>query len=388
MAERIVVTTFVKNLLGGGAERVAVNLLQGLPEHLFTQELVMVDAWGPYLDQVPAHVKQVDLAQGHNVTKAIPQLVRYLHRRKPDVLISHLAHANVAAVVAAASAQTGTKVILIEHNDNSHLEGARSRSRASRLLQRFKSLAYGRADQLVGVSEGVSDYVAATFKVPRERVRTIYNPVISRDLLQRAEEPLAHPWFAPGSPPVLLATGRLREQKDFITLLRAFALVKKQRPCRLLILGEGEERPALEAEVQRLGLGDVVALPGFVTNPYPYMRAASTFVLSSRWEGLPTVLIEAMACGCPVVATDCPSGPDEILEGGRWGPLVGVGDPEALARAIVTTLTEHPSPDALRLRAGQFSFDRAISNYTELISELATPTTTLQTRGTVSSAHR
>ena len=372
-AAKLKVTTFVKNLLGGGAERVAVNLLEGLPRDTFTQELVMVDAWGPYLEQVPEDVRQTDLALGNCVHKSVPPLVRYLRQHRPDVLVSHLAHANVAAVVAAALARTGTKVVLIEHNDNSLIDQGRKRSVTSKALQRFKSLTYRRADAVVGVSEGVSAYVGQTFGVPQKKLRTIYNPVVSEQLLERSREPLSHPWFAEGEPPVLLGIGRLREQKDFSTLLKAFAQVRKARACRLLILGEGAQRKELEAEVAALGLQADVALPGFVENPYAYMRHAAQFVLSSRWEGLPTVLVEAMACGCPVVATDCPSGPAEILEHGRLGPLVEVANPTALAKAMLETLQTPTSSELLGVRAARFSFDNAIAAYTQLFLELTRP---------------
>ncbi len=371
--DKLVVTTLVKNLLGGGAERVAVNLLQGLPRDVFTQELVLVDAWGPFLEQVPEDIRQLNLECGLNVAKAVPKLVRYLRQRKPDVLVSHLAHPNVAAVVAAACARTGTKVVLIEHNDNTFIDQGRSRSAASQALQQIKSLVYRRADEIVGVSEGVSDYVSRTFGVPREKLTTIYNPVVNDTLLERSQQPLAHPWFAEGQPPVLLASGRLREQKDFSTLLQAFSRVRQTRPCRLLILGEGRLRAELEAEVAALGLQNDVALPGFVENPYAYMRRAALFVLSSRWEGLPTVLVEAMACGCPVVATDCPSGPAEILEGGRLGPLVEIANPEALAQAIVETLEAPVAHEQLEARAAHFSFENAIAAYTRLLSAKARP---------------
>lgn len=371
MTRKLVVTTFVKNLLGGGAERVAVNLLQGLPQERFTQELVMVSAWGPFLAQVPPHVQQTDLGRGHHVAAAVPQLVRYLRRRKPDVLVSHLAHANVAAVAAARLAGVGTRVVLVEHNDNSALDAGRARSLPSRAMQRVKSQAYRRADLVVGVSEGVTDYVGRTFGVPAARLETVYNPVVSEALLARSFEPPPHPWFAPGEPPVLLASGRLREQKDFRTLLQAFVRVRRAGPYRLIILGEGELRPALEAEVAALGLQDAVALPGFVPNPYPYMRAAALFVLSSRWEGLPTVLVEAMACGTPVVATDCPSGPREILENGQLGRLVAVADPEALAQAVLAELADPTPVGRLEARAARFSFDSAVAAYTELLTQTA-----------------
>lgn len=369
MARKPVVTTFVKNLLGGGAERVAVNLLQGLPQNVFDQELVLVGAWGPFLEQVPAHVKQLDLKRGHNVAAAVLPLVRYLRRHRPDVLVSHLAHANVAAVVAARLAGVGTRVVLVEHNDNSLLDQGRTRSAASRLMQAVKSQVYRRADLVVGVSLGVTAYVGRTFGVPAQKLRTVYNPVVSPELLERSREPLLHPWFGPGEPPVLLASGRLREQKDFSTLLRAFSLVRRERPCRLMILGEGELRPQLEAEVTELGLQADVLLPGFVPNPYPYMRAAALFVLSSRWEGLPTVLVEAMACGTPVVATDCPSGPAEILEDGHFGRLVGVADPAALAQGILAELADPTPATSLEARAERFSFSTAIAAYTELFTQ-------------------
>src|SRR5262249_37227290 len=150
--------------------------------------------------------------------------------------------------------------------------------------------------------------------------------------------PLSHPWFAPGSLPVILGVGRLTWQKDFPTLIKAFALVRSRQPARLLILGEGEKRLELETIVKELGLAADVCLPGYVDNPFAYMHRCSAFVLSSASEGLPNSLIEAMACGAPVISTDCASGTAEILENGRYGPLVPVGDVEAMATAISATL--------------------------------------------------
>jgi glycosyltransferase involved in cell wall biosynthesis len=364
------IATFVKNLLGGGAERIAVNLTQGLPRDRFTQDLVLAEKYGPFTNEIPEDVVVTDLGKSGRVFDAIVPLARHLRRTRPTVLISHLAHANVAAVIARALAQTHTKVVLVEHNNNSALEETHTQSLASMAVQQIKAAAYRRADAIVGVSDGVSRHVETMLGLPQGHVRTIYNPIVSDTLIARSYEPLEHPWFQPGEPKVLLAVGRLREQKDFLTLLHAFSRVVHERPCRLMILGEGEERGQLEAEVRLLGLEDVVALPGFVENPYAFMRAASLFVLSSRWEGFPTVLIEALACGCPVVATDCPSGPSEILGGGRWGRLMAVGDASALATAILDTMT-HPAPvAALEARATTFSYDRAIASYVELLSTL------------------
>jgi glycosyltransferase involved in cell wall biosynthesis len=213
----------------------------------------------------------------------------------------------------------------------------------------------------------VAEDLALTASLPRERITTIYNPVVTPALAGQAQAPLTHPWFAPGSPPVLLAVGRLHYQKDFPTLLRAFARVRAVRAVRLLILGEGDQGAALRASAQELGITTDVELPGFVLNPFAYMARAAVFVLSSAYEGLPGVLIQALACGCPVVSTDCPSGPAEILEGGVYGPLVPVGDDVALAKAILSTLNTRPNPDWLRTRAAEFSVDRAVDRYLEVL---------------------
>jgi glycosyltransferase involved in cell wall biosynthesis len=178
-----------------------------------------------------------------------------------------------------------------------------------------------------------------------------------------------HPWLVAGGPPVVLGVGKFKLQKDFALLIRAFARVRGSRPARLIILGDGPRRDELEGLVNRFGLTADVALPGVVDNPYAWMSRASVFVLSSAWEGLPGVLIEAMACGCPVVSTDCPSGPAEILDRGKFGSLVPVGDEQAMADAILATLANPPSGESLRVRARLFSIDVAVTRYLELLAE-------------------
>jgi glycosyltransferase involved in cell wall biosynthesis len=222
---------------------------------------------------------------------------------------------------------------------------------------------YPRADAIIANCNGVADDVARLTGLSREHITTIYDPVVTPDLQEKMRAALDHPWFAPGSPPVLLAVGRLTAQKDFPTLLRAFARVRRVRPARLVILGEGRERTRLEALVRELGVAADVALPGFVINPLPYMKRAAALVLSSVYEGLPCVLIEAMACGCPVVSTDCPSGPAEILERGRYGALVPVGDVEAMAKAIHAALDGSHDAERLKTRAAEFSLERAAERY-------------------------
>jgi len=190
----------------------------------------------------------------------------------------------------------------------------------------------------------------------------IYNPVVTPSLKSLATAPVDHPWIGTNQPPLVLAVGRLTAQKDYPTLLRAFAKVRSRRNCRLIILGEGELRDSLEALTSQLGIADSVQLPGFADNPFAWMSKASLFVLSSAWEGLPNVLIQAMACGTPVVSTDCPSGPAEILENGKWGRLVPVGDEVALAEAMDRALEDKVFPD-VAVRATYFSLDSALNEY-------------------------
>jgi glycosyltransferase involved in cell wall biosynthesis len=353
---------FLPNLAGGGAERVALNLLKGMLERDVSLDLVVADTEGPYLEQVPAGVRLVNLGTGR-VTRAIPALARYLKETKPAGLISHLNHANVAAILAKELARSKTKLVVVEH---ATLSVNKSTLRRGKFLPPAMKLLYPRADVIVGVSQGVADDLDHQLGFKAGTVKTVYNPVIDQETLSKASMPLEHPWFQAGSPPVYLAVGRFTPEKDFPNLIEAFALVRQQKNARLMILGEGELRPELEAQIESLGISDDVLLPGFVQNPYAYMSNASVFVLSSRWEGLPTVLIEAMACGCSVVATNCPSGPQEILAAGKYGLLVPVEDAPALAAAMIQTLDSPVDRSSSIDRGMYFSTERAVSEYLKL----------------------
>ncbi|MGB9554008.1 MAG: glycosyltransferase, partial [bacterium] len=302
---------FLPSLHGGGAERVKVNLAQGFAERGLKVDLVLAKAEGPYLSRVSSKVRVVDL-RAKRVLYSLPALVQYLRRERPAALLSALNHANVVAIWAKKLACVKTRLVATEHTVLSQSTENTSSLRG-RLMPLLIRLFYPWADAVVAVSRGVAEDLSSMTGLPLNKIKVIYNPVITPELFAKAEEPVDHPWFRPGEPPVILGVGRLTAAKDFPTLIRAFALVHKERPARLMILGEGEDRPELEALVRELGLEQDVALPGFVENSYKYMKRAAVFVLSSRWEGLPTVLIEALALGTPVVSTDCPSGPKEIL---------------------------------------------------------------------------
>lgn len=182
-----------------------------------------------------------------------------------------------------------------------------------------------------------------------------------------AAAPCDHPWLRPGQPPVIVVAGRLERQKDFPTLIRAFAQVRGERPCRLLILGDGGGRARLQALSAELGITADVDLPGFQANPYPFLARADLFVLSSRWEGSPNVLTEALALGTPVVATDCPSGPHELLDGGRYGPLVPVGDVAALGKAVAATLDQPLPPERLEAAVADYTQATSAERYLEVL---------------------
>ena len=295
-------------------------------------------------------------------------LVRYLRKEKPAALIcpDFINFGSIAKQLA----RVPTQVIIGSHNNLSNYFQYQSvtyrKSLTAFLLRRFLWF-YSWADYIVSVSQGLADDLAKIAGRPLKNIRVIYNPVVTPELLEKAKEPLDHPWFAPGEPPVILGVGRLHRQKDFPTLIRAFALVRQHKPARLMILGEGSERYKLEALIDELGLTNEIALPGFISNPYAFMSKASVFVLSSLYEGLPTVLIEAIAVGKAVISTDCPSGPAEILDSGKYGCLVPVSDIKALAEAILTTLDNPTDSEALRQRAQQFSYETAVNKYLELL---------------------
>ncbi|KYC40126.1 glycosyltransferase [Scytonema hofmannii PCC 7110] len=354
---------FIPTLHGGGAERVTLNLLNGMLGLNVSLDLVIASAEGPYLNNIPKQVRVVNLEVGR-VIKALLPLSRYLQQHKPCALVSHMSHANVVAVLAKRLARTKTKLVLVEHNT---LSVEQSKLFRARFVPMFMKWLYPNADAIVGVSKGVAEDLQVQLGLAAGKVGVIYNPVVDNELLKKAKAPLDHPWFQEGAPPVFLAVGRLTEQKDFPTLIQAFALLRKQRLARLLILGEGECRTELERMIHLLGIADDVSLPGFVENPYAYMFNASAFILSSRWEGLPTVLIEAMACGSPVISTDCPSGPKEILEAGKYGNLVSVGDTAELSKAMLKVLDAPVNRDFSVKQAMNFSVEQAASKYLALV---------------------
>jgi glycosyltransferase involved in cell wall biosynthesis len=343
---------------------VIVNLVQGITERALPVDVVLAVAEGTFLDQLPPSVRVVDL-HARRLIRSLWPLTRYLHSERPRVLVSSMTHANLVALWAAKLARRATPVVVTVHNTMSQSAPQQGRL-AGGLWPHLMRTFYPWAASVVAVSRGAADDLARSSGLAREQMRVVYNPVIVPSMMELARQTPDHPWFAAGQPPVILGVGRLTRQKDFPTLIRAFAEVRRRRAGRLMILGEGEERSRLEALARELGLFDDIALPGFQDNAMAYMAGSALFVLSSAWEGLPTVLIEALAVGTPVVATDCPSGPREILQEGRLGALVPVGDAGALASAMIDALDRPPSAVPLEALA-PFTRDEAVDHYLRLI---------------------
>ncbi len=376
-AEKRKIAFFLSGLAGGGSQRRLLTLAAGMAERDFAIDIVVPRTQGPFAAALPAAARLVPLASplGHLpgiagrralwVFAAESALADYLRRETPAALLASSNPANLTAIRARNRAGTRTRVVATVNVQLS--AAARGYGLRGRVLRSLARRYYPQADALIAISRGVADDLQRTVPLASDRIRVVYNPVDSTAIRHRAQEPVHHPWLAPGAPPLLLAVGKLKAQKDFPTLLRAFARVREGSAARLAILGEGEERRSLERLATRLGLAGALLLPGFVVNPFVWMARADVFVLSSAWEGLSNALLEALACGCPVVSTDCPSGPAEVLAGGRYGSLVPVGDAGAMAAAILSALQAPADPARQQARAAEFGVARAVDAYLQVL---------------------
>ncbi len=345
-----------------------LRLAIGMKDEGRSVVLVLVQAVGEYLQDVPEDLPLVNLNQT-SVFGAIPALANWIRVHKPYRILSALTHVNIAVIAAARLARFRGAIFVSERNQISQKAGA-ARSLREKITYRLTPAAYRRCNGIIAVSNGVAQDLIGFAHLDPTKVHYVHNPVYDEKILARAQEAAPHPWLE--SPdrdrPAIIAVGRLHHQKDFASLIQAFFLLRAARPARLIIFGEGSERGALEALISASAFGADVSLPGFCKNPFAAMGRADLQVLSSRWEGFPNVLVEGMSCGAPVVATDCPSGPKEILDGGRYGPLVPVGDTAALSQAMGEAL-DNPQAGAIAAeRAKIFSVKNAARRYLELLA--------------------
>ena len=399
------IAVLVPTLAGGGAERAALFLASGLLERGHEVDLLLRDLICDYPKDVPSGARlfflsRHDKTELHEALEDLPveptplmsrplskalrfprlalaraidrtqlnllastslprwavAIAKYVDRERPDAALAMMSSAVAATALATHLAQPRFRTVARAENV----------FRSQRTIRRARS-SYPYADAAIGVSLGVSSELAEICHMSSDRIHTIYNPAVPNDLARRVREVPDHPWFNQPGLPLIVSVGRLHRQKDFSTLLVAFTRLVARRPARLLVLGKGPQLTDLLKLARQLGISGHVDFPGFVENPYAFLARARLSVLSSRHEGTANVLIEAMACGCPVVSTDCPAGPREILEGGQWGELVPVADPERLAEAIARALDSPLRREALRKRASFFSHERAVSRYEELL---------------------
>jgi glycosyltransferase involved in cell wall biosynthesis len=388
------VAFLLDHLGGGGGQKLPLMLADALACRGHRVTLLVGEARGALVSQVSERVEVVPLERASQpVARAralladlrgfphvldsqtivfLPSLVKALRELAPDVLLTARPYMNVEGALALRRAGVGTSLIVAEYNTLSQ-STLMSHPLRRRLLPGVLRRVYERAAAVVATSQGVAGDLAALTGLTREQITTIHPPV-DADLERLASEPVEHPWLADGEPPLLVAVARLTRAKDIPTLIRAFAHVRAARPARLIVFGDAR-RPKktrkriaeLRALAASLGVEQDVLLPGYCDNPLAFMARASVFVLSSITEGFGMVVAQALAVGCPVVSTDCPHGPSEILAGGRFGRLAPVGDAMALGDAILATLADPPDREALKRRGASFSLDNAVDRYEMLI---------------------
>ena len=386
------IAILLNSLPMGGAERAMLSFAGEAVRLGCRVDLVLVRKRGDFLSAVPPGIEIVEIGRcnkiqlvpwllragglqlaklvlGHvpSVVRSLPFLVRYLSEARPQALLTTLHANNLAAIWAKRLSGCQTQIMIREASTIS-LNLAQEDCGFSKQVPALARRWYGEADGIVAVSEGAAEDLASFVGLPRSRVVTVYNSVDFDRVQDLAAEPLEDPWFTKEELPLFVTVGRLDAAKDIPTLLAAFAKVRAAKPCRLAVVGEGKLRSQCEALLRSLALTDCVRLVGRDSNPFRYIANAKVFVLSSAYEGFPNVLLEAMACGCPVVSTDCRSGPRELLSDGRFGHLVPVGDSDALAEAMLNTLASPKVPrDCLLERARVFNPERIARQYLGLL---------------------
>lgn len=354
----------------GGFERVWTKLANELAARGHTVDLVAVNAHGEFVSEVSPDVNLVDLDQP-GVLKSVPALTRYVRSEHPDAIVSGLDHMNLVATWATLLARAPTKAILTIHNipSDEHDPDRQGRGVKERVIPRLMQLTYPFADGISAISRDSARDVAHVANIPEEDVEIIPNAVVDDALLSAASEPVTHDWFTDTESPVVLGAGRLEPLKGFSVLIDA-ATHFRDDGVKFVIIGEGPERETLESQIQQLDLEDTVDLPGYVSNPYKYMKAADVFCLPSRSEGLGNSLIEAISVGTPAIATACSSGPVSILEGGDLGPIVEPDDATGMANAIQEVLASPVSSEELISKSKEYSVQTVADEYLEFINNV------------------
>jgi len=376
MAKPLAVAFFLPSLEPGGTERNVVNLVNNIDKQNYALSLVLGKSEGDFVKKIDKDIPIVGLGASGSLDLFF-RLIKYFKNEEPDIFVSAFSRINIICIAARIFSGSRTKIIATEHAVFSFLSVI-AKTSGRRFFARFflpiiAKVIYPRADAIICVSRGIADDL---LKITHcyKTVRTIYNPVIGASIYELAKESVDHPWFLDQKIPLVIAVGRLVGCKDYPTLLNALSLVIKERPAKLAILGRGPEEIKLKKLVYDLGLFKSVDFLGFQENPFEYMSKASVFVLSSLQEGFGNVIIEAMACGTPVISTDCPVGPGEIIESGKNGILVPVKDYRALSQAILKMLNDSSLSKSIVKegfkRAKDFSVEESVKEYEKVFQEL------------------
>lgn len=351
MIKPLSIMIYLPNIRCGGAERVAINLCQHLLSQGLDVTLVLNKKKGELLSQIPRAARILSLYSARTLG-ALPRLMHCLKRERPDILLSSLGHNNIIAIWAKCLAGVKTAVIICQHNALSS-ESLSDRSWQHKILPLLYRIFSRFADGVLAVSKGVAGDMAAQCGIPRDRISVIHNPIVTNSRV--TGHSCTHDWLADKDVPVFVGIGRLVPQKNFQLLIRAFATLSNRQRARLIIIGDGPLRRELQGLACLLGVADDVDLIGYRESPYLFLEQAAAVVLPSRFEGFGNVLGEAMSRGTPVISTDCPFGPSEILADGHYGLLVPMDDPASMADAMALTLTRPRQSAVLMRRASEFS---------------------------------
>lgn len=379
------VTCFHLDFQAGGTLYQTYRTIDCLQQLGVSVELVLVSGIGALADKVPDNVKVTILQEGWEkfplvggfmplrMAIAAFQLRRYLRRERPEIFWSSASKVNLISIFANAFRGSLSKLVLTITTDIYHrYPGAKDRKLTPFIIGKF----YAAADMILTVSDGLTKDILELSKKLSGKVKTIYPPLDLAQIRRDMAEEVDHPWFVDAAVPVVSAVGRVSVQKDFATMLRAIAQANKTRPVRLAIIGPGDpaDVATLKALAEDLKISDMVDFLGLQQNPYKYMSRSDCFLLTSLWEGFGIVIAEALICGCPVVSTDCRHGPDEILEGGKYGELTPIGDPVAISAALLRSLAADSAGesdrDARQSRAGLFDYEVSTARYQEVIEAL------------------
>ena len=366
------ISFFLPKLTYGGAERVIIDIANNLSKRGYLIDIVLAKGGNTYIDEINPSINVVNLNSKSTFLSFFP-LSRYIKNSSPDGIISALSHANCIVLLAKKIINHNTKIVVSERNI-SYLHTRNKIGFKRILLDWLIKYLYPEAKCIVTVSEGVRQSIISTYKFKEDQVRCILNPIDFKKINKLKSESILNSEIInelkSENKKLILSVGSLTAQKNYSLLIKSFKIVSEKVNCKLIILGEGPERANLNELCRNLKIDSKsISLPGFIANPFPYMKVSDLYVLSSLWEGLPNVLIQALACNCKIISTDCDAGPREILEDGKWGRLTKVNDINSLANAMIEELSEKNQKYS-NLKMGslnRFNIDKVTNQYLEAL---------------------